>query len=76
MILMKILQEKNIYGHQNLVRFFHCLCALSLYTFLLVDGGDIIELLLLDGGDMRHELLDNDDVDDGVMEPKKVAFHS
>ena len=55
----------------------------SLSTFLLVDGVDIIELsLLLNGGDkielllldsdaMRHLLLDNDDVDDGVMAPKK-----
>ena len=53
----------------------------SLSTFLLVDGGDIImlslllnggdqtELLLLDGGDIRHLLLDNDDVDHGVMAP-------
>ena len=48
----------------------------SLSTFLLVDGGDIIELLLLDGGDMRHELLDNDDLDDSAIEPKKVGFHS
>ena len=59
----------------------------SLSTFLLVDGGDIIELslllngggkielLLLDGGDMRHLSVDNDDVD-GVMAPTKVAFYS
>ena len=62
------------------------LCSLS--TFLLVDGGntiallllldsgDIIGLLLFNGGDMRHLLLDNVDVDYGVMKQKKVGFHS
>ena len=39
---------------------------------LLLDGGGKIELLLFDGGDM----VDNDDIDYGVMAPKKVAFHS
>ena len=43
----------------------------SLSTFLMGDGGDIIELLLLDAGDM---LLDNDDFDNGAMEPRKVAY--
>ena len=41
---------------------------------LLLDGGDIIELLLLDGGDMRLVLVDNDDIDDGVMEPKRSSI--
>ena len=38
---------------------------------LCLGGGDIIELLLLDAGDM---LLDNDDFDNGAMEPRKVAY--
>ena len=65
----------------NQSRRFQYLCSLS--TFLMVDGGDIIELLLrlgggdimelllLDAGDM---LLDNDDFDNGAMEPRKVAY--
>ena len=54
----------------------------SLSTFLIVGGGDIIELLLrLGGGDIIEllpdagdMLLDNDDVDKGVMEPKKSGI--